>query len=301
MSTPSTNVLPSFLKPLEDLALREGSTRALGVVRIGLVLILWSRWGRGLSLFRHIEADWWLLALMFWASTIPLLLGWKTRFFSAMTGVTIVGLVVYLGGIREFEPYTHHHTTLLAILSCLMAFTPCGRSFSLDRWFAVKDARAKGLPLPLEQGPQWATWIILFQISSVYIFSSIDKLHIGWLSGERMEAIVIYYYFHSIRPDWPGFSTLMMLSGSGAVVLELSLAVGLWSRRLRPFLLPIGIAFHLVIYVTLPVNTFSATMVLFYLLFIPPAAVHTFIETLVAKPPAPSNRPTDVDPGSDVI
>ena len=69
------------------------------------------------------------------------------------------------------------------------------------------------------------------------------------------------------------------------LLVEVALAVGLFMRRTHRWLLPIGILFHGVMVVTLPVATFSVTMWLLYLAVLDPDRVHAFMDGLQAPRP----------------
>lgn len=71
-----------------------------------------------------------------------------------------------------------------------------------------------------------------------------------------------------------------------AVLQDDGLAVGLWFERTHRALMPLGIALHAVLFWSLPVSTFSATMLLLYLAFVDPDRVHTTVQRLTDGAPA---------------
>jgi hypothetical protein len=76
----------------------------------------------------------------------------------------------------------------------------------------------------------------------------------------------------------------MIAASIGTVALELTLAVGLWVRRARRWLVPTGIGFHVFVYVTLPVTVFSALSCVLYLAYFDPDEVHRAIDRLSGAP-----------------
>ena len=102
------------------------------------------------------------------------------------------------------EPWTHHHTYLLAVAALLIALTPCGRSYSVDRYLAVMRAGHAGLPPPAERGNLWGLRLIVVQLSVLYFFSAFDKTSYAFLSGARLEQIFLWYYAGSDYPGMPG-------------------------------------------------------------------------------------------------
>ena len=65
------------------------------------------------------------------------------------------------------------------------------------------------------------------------------------------------------------------------VVVEYFLAVAIFVRRWRAYVLPIGLALHAAFYVLLPVSTYSATMMVLYLALLDPDEVHRFIDRML--------------------
>lgn len=77
-------------------------------------------------------------------------------------------------------------------------------------------------------------------------------------------------------PAW--MEPIMRVNAVGTVVLELALAFLLWIPRLQKWVIPVAIIFHALIYYTLPVRTFTVTMWLLFLAYVPPASVHAVTE-----------------------
>ncbi len=63
----------------DRIATGEGSTRPVALVRIGVALILWSRFGSDLGPYMRHTWSWLALGLSFYASTTLMLLGFRTR------------------------------------------------------------------------------------------------------------------------------------------------------------------------------------------------------------------------------
>ena len=141
----------------------EGSTRAVGLLRIALALIIWVRYGREVGL--HYNSDWFALPLaaIFFVLTTLMLLGVWTRVSTAAVAVML--LTFYFGlGVGGIRPAWYgHHTYLLMAATCLVALTPCGRSSSWDRYAAIRRGEA-----PPETGPLWAQNLIVLQMVSEY-------------------------------------------------------------------------------------------------------------------------------------
>lgn len=280
---------------IDRTVLFEGSTRPAALMRIGLVWIAWARYAEDLSFWRQVEWDFFVVGASFFVSTTLMLLGVWSRFATAWAGATmLLGTYAYLGFQRGVEPWTHHHTYLLSVATCLLALTPCGRSYSWDRWRAVMRSEREGVSVPPERGALWAQRLIALQVAAVYFWGAYNKTTTGFLSGAALEFVAMSLYLGSDYPQSPLFHSAMVFLAWAIVLLEYALAFGLFVRPLRRWLIPAGLLFHAVIYVTLPVATFSATMWLLYLAFLDPERVHAFTDRLTGgnrREPAPLTGP----------
>lgn len=249
-------------------------------MRIGVALLIWARFADDLALYHDRSWIWGLLGGSIYLSSFCLLIGFKSRLSALWSGLTIAVAVIYLGVIEKHYSLVHHHVSLLMIFTFLLALTPCGRSFSVDRWRSLKTAN----PLP-EWGPLWGVHLIALQASAVWLWGAVDKLHAGWLSGDRMQAIWMYYYTGSDFPTTPGFVLLSQIAAISAVIVEFALALGMWRPRWHKVLIPLGIGFHAFTYFTVPVATFTATMFLLMLAYIPAQTVHGAVDRMLAPTP----------------
>ena len=87
--------------------------------------------------------------------------------------------------------------------------------------------------------------------------------------------------------------TLTIVTAVMVVLLEYALAFGLPFRATRRYLVLPGLAFHAIIYVSLPVATFSATMILLYLAYYDPEAVDRVIARVQEIGSSGDNRRED--------
>ncbi len=250
------------------------STRSVGLIRIGLVLLIWARWAGELILCRDIRLSAILLNSAFFLLTGLMCVGLWTRVSSMGTAIIISVM------FAMYESWKHHHTFLLVMSTLFIALTPCGLSYSLDRWLALRRALKSGLPPPPEIGNLWGLRLIAIQLSMVYFWTAYDKLNWGFLSGARMELLVYNYYAGFDYATLPGFSALCFIVAITTVILEFLLAFGLYIPKFRKYLMLAGIVLHVLFYVLLPIRTFTLTMILLYLAFIPAASVHHFINNM---------------------
>ncbi|TPJ50683.1 hypothetical protein FJ471_29895 [Mesorhizobium sp. B2-7-1] len=256
----------------------EGSSRSSALIRIGLAMLFWSRWAGELLLYRDQSPAGLFLAANFFVATMLLFVGYHSRVAAVWAGSVGLAMYYYFGFQLGREPWTHHHAYLLAVAALLIALTPCGRSYSLDRYLAVAHAERMGVPPPAERGNLWGLRLIVAQLSVLYFFAAFDKSSHAFLSGARIEQIFLWFYDGS---DYPaGLALPATIVSFGVVGLEYGLAFGLPFRATRRYLVLPGLAFHAIIYLTLPVYTFSATMALLYLAYFDADAVDRVIARL---------------------
>ncbi len=274
-----------FLKHLRTWALvTEGSTRSSALIRILLVVLLWARWANEVVLFRDLASEdgfaYFAIGINFYLSTTLMLIGLWTRFATLWAAAVVCTMVFYFGGTLGRESWGHHHTYLLAVSTVLCACTPSGRSYSLDRWLAVRRAREQGKDPPPERGNLWGLRLMTLQVCSIYFWGAYDKTTVAFLSGERMEHYLMWFYIGSDRPQAGWVQMLLMLTAAFTVLLEYALSVGLLIRKTRGVLIVAGLCLHALFYALVPVFTFSATMACLYLAVVDADAVHRVIDQL---------------------
>jgi hypothetical protein len=263
-----------------------GSTRPIALIRIGLPLIAFAEYGYELLLLRDPRWGVRLIALSMFASMAMLLVGWITRFAAVWASVSLTLVFVVVGQYYERDYFVHYHMYLLLLSTVFLVFAPCGDSYSVDRWLAVRHARRTEKPPPPERGPLWAQRLICVTLSTVYFWTAFDKINPAFLSGARLEHFYMSFFGGSDYPDIPGFHVFCVIAAWCTIALELFLAFGLWFRRTRRIAVVLGIGFHVVLYLTLPVATFSILTILLYLAFFDPDAVHRTIDELQGHAPA---------------
>ena len=260
----------------------QGSTRSSGLLRCLWGLILWARWANELLPFQSGSWDRWLLSVVFFVSTTGMVIGYRSRASCFFAGLATLTMVFYYGHERGVEPWTHHHTTFLAIVTFVLCLTPSGRSFSLDRILAIRRAERSGVAWPREWGNLWGLRLVALQLSAIYFWGAMDKSRMAFLGGDRIEQPLMYLYFGS---DYPGewLHVLSIVIAVSTVSLEYVLTVGLWFRRIVFPLMVLGVIFHAAIYYFLPVSVFSVASIAAYLAYMPPSSVHRFFDRLLGS------------------
>lgn len=188
-------------------------------------------------------------------------LGWWTR------TATIVSFVLLLSVSRRNPWILNSGDALLRHAVLFLALTPAGEVLSLDRWRRDRD----GFWQVPHRSP-WGLRLLQLQLCTVYLFSVVHKLRgTAWLDGTALADS--WRLADLARFDLPMVvydSAWIAAAGTGAtLVIEAALAVLIWHRRLRPYVIATGLALHLGIELSMAVGFFSAVACTLYLAFVP--------------------------------
>jgi len=104
--------------------------------------------------------------------------------------------------------------------------------------------------------PGWPALLLMLQVSLVYGFSALAKLTPQFLSGEALSQTLTRQSWFAFPDSWRSAALLTTLAIS-AIVLELFIAFGLWTSRLRWAAVIAGIALHGFILVALDSSRLS--------------------------------------------
>lgn len=263
----------------------EGSTRAIGLLRIALAAIIVARYGSEVAFFANDSLGSTVLAVYVFVLSSLMFVGLYTRVVTALMAGTLVVMYVVFGHVLGRIGWHHHHAYILMISVVFLSFAPCDRSYSLDRYLAVRHAEEIGNTPPPEWGRLWATRLIGLQMSALYFWTAVDKTDWAFLSGERLEQIMIWHYSGRPLEDFAVWVPLLVLSSITVVAVEYFLAFAIHVRKLQWIAIPIAIALHAIFYVWLPVLTYSITMIALYLVVVDPAAVHRFMDRMQGYAP----------------
>jgi hypothetical protein len=203
-----------------------------------------------------VHAAWALLL----ASSVALLLGWHSR-------IAAGAAFVLLTSFEQRNPFVFNAgDTLIRIIAFYLVLAPAGAALSLDRRRAEPGATV----FP-ERAP-WALRLMQLQLSVIYLASVVEKLRgHTWRDGSALAYALQLQDYERFSPDWLTASPVVgALATWGTLIVELSVGVLVWNRRLRPYILVAGAALHIGIALTMRVGYFSAAMLVLYLAFVPP-------------------------------
>ncbi len=193
------------------------------------------------------------LLLLAVVAAVAMSLGYLTRLATATT----FAIVTY----NLFLSTTHFHNNraYLVIVLGLLAAAPCGRELSLDAWIR----RRRGRPALDTSAPAWPLWLLRFECAVIYGASGLSKLlDPDWFGGTVTWQRVVQDkdHLHPL-PDWAVSLLTNRSFHTGAakliVLTELSIAVGLWSRRTRYAAVWVAVVFHVAIEASASVQVFS--------------------------------------------
>ena len=171
---------------------------------------------------------------------------------------------------------TIHHRNLATasgadVLMVVVAFTlmlsGCGDAYSLD-------ARRRARRLGVEAEPLVSPWpqrLIQLQVSTVYFVTAALKA-----SGPTWQDGTALHYVLSndeVRRFTFGLTAYPLATNAmtyGALLMEFALAFLLWVRAARPWIMPMGLALHVAICLTVNIPVFGEIITACYLLFLTP-------------------------------
>ena len=258
----------------------QGSTRPLGLMRIAIATIVFVRFANEVSLYQGDSLSFVLLGLAFFGLTSMMLVGFKAQAACTGVAITLMTMHFYMGKVHGYPGWSSHHIYILVISVSLLALSPCGRSFSWDRYRALAQAR-DARDIPPEHGDLWPQRLIALQLAALYFWAAVDKTNWSFLSGQRLEEAFIWSFTGRALEPLISLGAILAVLSIIVVVVEYFLAFAIFVRRWQAFVLPLGLALHAAFYVLLPVNTYSATVMVLYLALLDPDAVHRFLDRMI--------------------
>jgi hypothetical protein len=156
--------------------------------------------------------------------------------------------------------------TLIRIIAFYLVLAPSGAAFSL--------ANRRSAPGAIPERAPWALRLVQIQLSVIYLASVVEKLRgETWRDGTALLYALRLDDYERFSAGWlTGSAALGAMATYGTLLIELSVGLLVWNRRLRPYVLAAGVALHVGIALTMRVGYFSAAMLVLYVAFVPPEA-----------------------------
>lgn len=167
--------------------------------------------------------SWFLAAVAF-------LVGFKPR--SAAALITCLSAYVLM---LDQQTYSNH-LYLFFLIMLLFTVADSGAALSVDAFRSGKREHVAG----------WPVLLLKLQVSLVYGFSAIAKLTPQFLSGDVLSQTLKQPGWLTFPGSWRSPQLLTVLAVS-AIVVELFIAFGLWSKRLGWAAVILGVTLHLFI------------------------------------------------------
>lgn len=213
-----------------------------------------------------------VLYLLLVVAAISLIVGFASRLAAIVVWVALVSF-----GRRD--PWVLNSGDLmLAVLAFYLMLAPSGAALSIDRWLG---ARSRFWEFPLRS--IWPLRLIQVQVGIVYFFAVWEKVRgQTWNDGT---AVSYAFRIEDLeRFPVPSFITDSLVLSNvltfGTLGMELALAILVWNRKLRPWVLLGGVALHLGIDFAVRVGFFSFAALVAYIAFLPPDTVSTWVYRL---------------------
>jgi hypothetical protein len=209
-----------------------------------------------------------LLLVAAWATMV----GWRTR------AASLVAVLCMLSLQRTNTTIFNSGDLLLRQIGFAVVLSPCALLWSVD----ASRRRRQGRVPTLLRAP-WAMRLLQLQVAVGYALSAWAKARGGrWQDGTALGlALRIEDLQRFAAPEWL-FDQRIVLQWLtwGTLAFEASFIVLVWNRRLRPWVLGVGVAFHLGIDVFFDIGFFSYAILLTYVAFVPPDVADRVIARL---------------------
>jgi len=203
------------------------------------------------------------------AMVLSLVLSTAGFWTSLSTKTSFLLVLFYQGFLRSFGHFNHDEMLGVYCLAVL-AFTPCGDDFSLDHWLR-------------RTGKRLSTWgyaypILLMQLlmAWVYFSSALTKLRVAglkYLSVDNLPTLAIFHSLDNLHDThfklafWlPQVRAYLPFVVALVLLWELLFPLAVFFRRIRWWILGVGIVFHLSTLFFM--NIFFPHQLVLYLIFV---------------------------------
>lgn len=215
-----------------------------------------------------------VLAMLFVAAGC-LVAGYRTRLAAVLAWVALISLT-------RRDPFVFNSgDALLRNIALFLALAPAGDGLSVDRW---RVDRASFWTFPARA--PWAWRLVQVQVSMVYLFTVWAKARgERWFAGTAVsESMRVGDLLRVRLPDALTDSVLLAnVLTFGTIAVELALAILIWNRRWRPYVIAAGVALHLFIELTFALGFFSIVMISSYISFTPEERAEAFLGGLRSR------------------
>jgi multisubunit Na+/H+ antiporter MnhG subunit len=217
----------------------------------------------------------WALLLL---AAIALTIGWHSRL------AAVVVFVLIQSFMQRERWVMNGGDALMSVEAMFLALSSCGAALSLDQ------RRRAGSFWSAQCRAPWPLRLLQVQMSLIYLVNVQAKLAgKSWLDGSAASyAWRAWPLFPA--PDWLTSNALLVNAATwGTILIELAIAILVWNRRCRPWVLGAGVMLHVAIMITIAVGFHSLAIFVLYLAFVPWQTAKRLPEKL--KRPAQRAKP----------
>ncbi|RYG46286.1 MAG: hypothetical protein EOO01_16425 [Chitinophagaceae bacterium] len=216
--------------------------------------------------FSHIGLEWlqplpgsgmyWYFAIMGMAAVF-VAAGFRYRW-------SVIALTVLWAGVYFMQKSVYNnHFYLLMLTGILLTFLPAGNYASVDGMISGK----KKLSMPA-----WCAWVMILQMTIVYVFASVAKMYPGWISG-TFPGIVLSRYAHIPGLSFFADSWFHQVVAWSGILFDLLVIPMFLYKRTRLLALLASLAFHAFNFLTLKIGIFPFFALSFAVFFFDPEAL----------------------------
>lgn len=200
----------------------------------------------------------WVVLLL---SAVSLTLGWHSRLSALLVWI------LFLSFLRRNPLIFNAGDHVMTNTALILAISGCGAALSLDQ------RRRHGRFWSAEERLRWPIRLMQVQLSLIYFFTAQTKF-IGeaWNDGSAASYPWRMYHDWAILPAplWVAENPFLVnVATWGTMAIELSLAILVWNRRCRYWVLAAGVVMHILIWLNLAVVFFGLAMFVLYLAWVP--------------------------------
>lgn len=214
--------------------------------------------------FSHIGMEWLQplpgIGMYFYFATMGILgilvmIGYKYRF--SLSAFTVLWAMSYW---MQKTSYNNHYYML--ILVCLiMIFLPANTYASLD---------SKQKPeLKSNSMPQWCSWVMILQISIVYLFATVSKFYPDWLDGTFTKNLLLHKSTYPFIQEIFNQKWFYLFIAYSGIAFDLFIIPMLLWKRTRTVAFIASLIFHLFNAITLQIGIFPFFALSFAVFFYP--------------------------------
>lgn len=188
--------------------------------------------------------------------------------------LAIVSLFVTFTWVQLLDVSNYlNHYYLVSLLALLMCFMPLHRLWSVDAWLRP-GLRAQTLP-------SWCTWLLRFQVGTVYFFAAVAKFNTDWL----IHGAPLHLWLSS-RSAWLTSPEVAWFASWAGFLFDLSAPFLLSWKRTRKLAYVAVLGFHLTTSLLFPIGMFPFIMMLSTLVFFDASWPRRLVRTPAPTPAA---------------